>query len=74
MDEIAFGLRALRGIPVDRIPPTQRMKFRFTHHEVESDTAGVDAALRDLCRSELVDALVENTGKRRNTLVGVALI
>ena len=68
MEEVAFGLRALRGIRIDQMAKEQRLRFSFHKHEVESESGRVDAALMKLCRSELLDSddnLREHSEQRR---------
>jgi uncharacterized protein (TIGR02646 family) len=54
-EEIAFGLRALKGIRIDAMSAQQKLRFGFAKHEMESDSLKIDEVLMGLCHSELLD-------------------
>ena len=72
---IASGLRHLRGLNVDFLPPAIRFRVRSMVKDLESDTTEVERVVREeverQCRSELLDTdpeLRERTRARREWL------
>jgi hypothetical protein len=55
LEEIAFGIRALKGSQLDKMSNAQKMRFGLAAHEMEADSRGVDLMLRKFCSSELLD-------------------
>jgi hypothetical protein len=66
VEQIVFGVRALRGIRLDRLSKEQKIRFQFGVVEVTSDKRKLDNALRALCRSTLLDAEPETEARTKS--------